>query len=406
MNHEMELLNAVLETGDMPLALNSNVDRVFEVYGDLWGWIKGYYDKYGQLPEKDKVGRTFSDFDFLNTSGSLQYYIDEAHKVSNTLKLKEGIIDIARELDTHGPDAAMKLMGSLSSKLVKETGKVKDTNLVLDYYDRIEKLRDQIQANEEGRGVLGIPTQIEPFDFHYGGFQPGDFVVVIGWTGSMKTWLSRLFAIRAWKVGYRPLVISLEMNKYQEGYRFDTILNQGVNFRNSQLAHGRDIDVDEYANWVTTTFEGKQDFFLVTNEGLDEVDQNMVEAKILQYQPDMVVLDYHGLFDDAKGGRTETEKAKNLSKDFKRLAVKLQVPIIDVAAVTMDDGGHALRPPELNEIAWSKQLSYDADLVLAVYRAPDSQLLNIISRKNRRGDLFAFSLAWDIDRGRIEELYD
>lgn len=404
-NYELEVINAVLDTGDMPLALANNVDTVFEVYKDIWDWVKSYYDKYGQLPDKDKVGKKFVEWEYLNTSGSLQYYLDEAHRISATSKLKEVMVEAAHKLKELGPKAAIDFMVSSSTKLIKDQGRVKDTDLVLDYDERVEKLREQIARNEDGQTVLGIPTGIDPLDFHYGGFQPGDLVVLIGWTGSMKSWLARLFAVRAWQAGYRPLVISLEMNKFQEGYRFDTIVSGGEGFRNSQLSHGRDVDPEEYYKWVKTNFEGKQSFYLVTNEGLDAVDQNMVQAKIEQYNPDLVILDYHGLFDDAHGGGNETERAKNLSKDFKRMAVKYQLPIIDIAAVTMEQNAQATRAPELHEIAWSRQLSYDADLVVTVFRQPGSQILEVAAKKNRRGDLFAFELQWDIDRGVIQPMY-
>jgi replicative DNA helicase len=131
----------------------------------------------------------------------------------------------------------------------------------------------------------------------------------------------------------------------------------------------------------------------------------MVQAKIDQYHPDLVILDYHGLFDDASGAKTETEKAKNLSKAFKRMAVKNNVPIIDVAAVTMADG-HSERPPELEEVAWSKQLAYDADLVLAIHREPSSDVFQVVSRKVRRAHHFGFYLRWNLETGKWAEEWD
>jgi replicative DNA helicase len=131
----------------------------------------------------------------------------------------------------------------------------------------------------------------------------------------------------------------------------------------------------------------------------------MVQAKIDQYQPDMVILDYHGLFDDASGAKSETEKAKNLSKAFKRMAVKNNIAIIDVAAVTMADG-HSERPPELEEVAWSKQLAYDADLVLAIHRDYNSDLFQVVSRKVRRATHFGFYLRWNLETGHWKEEWE
>jgi replicative DNA helicase len=202
------------------------------------------------------------------------------------------------------------------------------------------------------------------------------------------------------------MIISLEMNKKQEGQRLDTLLNNGEGyFTNTDLIKANPSIVGTYEGWAEQTFGGKQPIYLITSEGLETADQNMVQAKIDQYQPDLVILDYHGLFDDATGARNETEKAKNLSKAFKRIAVKNNVPIIDVAAVTMSDG-HGDRPPELEEVAWSKQLAYDADLVLAIHREFNSDLFQVVSRKVRRATHFGFYLRWDLETGKWGEEWD
>ena len=202
------------------------------------------------------------------------------------------------------------------------------------------------------------------------------------------------------------MIISLEMNKQQEGQRLDTLLNNGEgNFTNTDLVKANPLIVDRYGKWGEDTFTGKQPIYLVTSEGLETADQNMVQAKIDQYQPDMVILDYHGLFDDSTGAKNETEKAKNLSKAFKRIAVKNNVPIIDVAAVTMADG-HSERPPELEEVAWSKQLAYDADLVLAIHREYNSDVFQVVSRKVRRATHFGFYLKWNLETGKWNEEWD
>jgi hypothetical protein len=87
------------------------------------------------------------------------------------------------------------------------------------------------------------------------------------------------------------------------------------------------------------------------------------------------------------------------------MAVRNSVPIIDVAAVTMADG-HSERPPELEEVAWSKQLAYDADLVLAIHREYNSDVFQVVSRKVRRATHFAFYLRWNLDTGDWKEEWD
>ena len=61
-------------------------------------------------------------------------------------------------------------------------------------------------------------------------------------------------------------------------------------------------------------------------------------------------------------------------------------------------------PPTIEQVAWSRQLAYNADLAIAVHKHDNSDLIDIVCRKNRNGPLFAGTLNWDIDTGQIDEV--
>jgi replicative DNA helicase len=406
MHYEIDLINAVLDSQDWGKVLELNLQNLFEAHPDIWAYVADYASKYSQLPSKKLVKDNFSEFEFLNTSETpLEYYVDEARNHSLTQNVRNNLHKAIEILKNAGPMATMNFLSSSSNKLMKDAGTLKDTNLSLDYEDRVKNFK---LRSESDTSILGIPSGIRPIDEIYGGWQPGDLAIIMGWTGTKKTWLAILFAINAWKAGYRPLIISLEMNKYQMGYRIDTILNGGEHFTNDELTNAKNLTPEEYMKWAEDTFEGKPPFYLVTAEGLESATQNTVQAKIEQYNPDLVILDYHGLFEDADGSGTETNKVMNLSKAFKRLAIKYNVAIIDLAAVTPKDGGKDVGsgPPELHEIAWSKQLAFDADLVLAIHSVPHSNISQIVSRKVRRCSEFGFYLEWDVNSGVWAEKYE
>lgn len=403
LNFEINLLNAVIDHDDMPTCLENNLQDVFEQHTDIWNFITTYHGKYGQLPTKTIVKEHFKDFEMFKTlDAPLSYYIDEAVKESLSKNVRMNLAKSVDILKESGPMAAMNFLQSSSNKLMRRVGTLKDTNLSEEYLERVQEYTNRF--NSDG-AILGIPSGISPIDEIFGGFQKGDFIVLMGWTGSRKTWLSLLFACNAWRAGYKPLIISLEMNRYQMGYRLDTILNNGERFTNDELTHGRGLQPDDYEKWAEDTFSGTQPFYLVTSDGIDSANQNMVQAKVEQYRPDLLILDYHGLFDDADNSGNEIERAKKLSKAFKRIATKYQLAVIDIAAVTMDKD-HDDRPPKLNEIAWTKQLGYDADLVLSIFSPKDSNISQVIAQKTRRCPLFAFNLDWNLNTGEWKETYD
>ncbi len=403
MNYEVRLLNSIVDTQDYVSAVNGGVENVFLEYRDVWNFIVSHYETHSKVPSKETVKQHHQDFEFISTPEPLAYYIDEAKKESLSYQTR-GIVAKAHGLiNESGPKEALSFLMEETSKLYKFSSNLKDTDLAGEWKDRV---RDLKARSLNPKAIAGIPSGIDVIDKVFGGWQSGDFIVLLGWTGVGKSFIARLFAVNAWKAGYRPLIISLEMNKQQEGQRLDTLLNNGEgHFTNTDLIKANPGIVDGYEKWAQATFEGKHAIHLVTSEGLETADQNMVQAKIDQYHPDMVILDYHSLFDDSSGAKNETEKAKNLSKAFKRIAVRNGIPIIDVAAVTMSDG-HSERPPELEEVAWSKQLAYDADLVLAIHRELSSDLFQVVSRKVRRASHFGFYLRWNLETGKWVEEWD
>ena len=403
MNYEVRLLNSIVDTQDYVSAVNGGVENVFLEYRDVWNFIVSHYETHSKVPSKETVKQHHQDFEFISTPEPLAYYIDEAKKESLSYQTR-GIVAKAHGLiNESGPKEALSFLMEETSRLYKFSSNLKDTDLAGEWRDRV---RDLKARSLNPKAIAGIPSGIDVIDKVFGGWQSGDFIVLLGWTGVGKSFIARLFAVNAWKAGYRPLIISLEMNKQQEGQRLDTLLNNGEgHFTNTDLIKANPGIVDGYEMWALATFEGKHAIHLVTSEGLETADQNMVQAKIDQYHPDMVILDYHSLFDDSSGAKNETEKAKNLSKAFKRIAVKNGIPIIDVAAVTMADG-HSERPPELEEVAWSKQLAYDADLVLAIHRELSSDLFQVVSRKVRRASHFGFYLRWNLETGKWVEEWD
>ena len=186
--------------------------------------------------------------------------------------------------------------------------------------------------------------------------------------------------------------------------RIFTMLGSGI-FRASDLSKG-DINIDDFRNWGNKRFEGKNSFVLISNEGASEVTPATIQGKIDQHKPDLVILDYHQLFNDNKRSNSEVERNRNVSREFKMLAVSNNIPIIDITAATADDISDQDNPPMMSQVAWSKAIEYDADMALAVHRYPQTNIIEIVSRKNRHGHDFNFYLDWDINRGIVKEIYE
>jgi len=112
------------------------------------------------------------------------------------------------------------------------------------------------------------------------------------------------------------------------------------------------------------------------------------------------------VFSDNKRSSGATERNMNVSREFKMLAMTNNIPVIDITAATMDDITDQDAPPMLSQVAWSKAIEYDADMAIAIHKYTDTNMIEVVSRKNRHGMDFNVFLDWEINRGIIKEIYE
>jgi replicative DNA helicase len=404
MNTEAELLSAVCKNKDISTLLADNVDEIFTSHKDIWDSLKSYYYKFKAVPEVGILMERFKDFEPVETKAETGYYLDKLKNEYLTGRLKNIIIQSGSALKE---DAATRVLGDLQSKLSqlsKFTNHVRDVDVT-----DIELAEKHFLAVKERSSIMGgapgILTGFDAIDKAYPtGMAPGHLIVAIGWPGRGKTWFTSYLACKAWEQGFKPMIVSLEMSPENMRDRIYTMMGSGL-FRASDFARG-DVDVDTFKSWGQKRFEKKNGFILVSNEGMGEVNANTIQGKIDQHKPDLVILDYHQLFSDNKRSTGATERNMNVSREFKMLAMTNNIPVIDITAATMDDITDQDAPPMLSQVAWSKAIEYDADMAIAIHKYTDTNMIEVVSRKNRHGQDFNVFLDWDINRGIIKEIYE
>lgn len=404
MNTEAELISAVCKNKDISTLLANNVDDLFTSHRDIWDSLKSYYYKFKSVPEIGVLMERHKDFEAVSTNGATGYYLDKLKNEFLVSRLKNIIIQSGSALKE---DAASRVLADMQSKLAslsKFTNNVRD----LDVTDA-ESAENHFLSVKERSAVMGgspgILTGFEAIDKAYPtGMAPGHLIVAIGWPGRGKTWFTSYLACKAWEQGFKPMIVSLEMSPENMRDRIYTMLGSGL-FRASDLSKG-DINIDDFRSWSKKKFENKNGFILVSNEGTTEVTPATIQGKIDQHKPDLVILDYHQLFNDNKRSQSEVERNRNISREFKLLAVSNNIPVIDITAATADDISDQDEPPMMSQVAWSKAIEYDADMAMAIHRYPGTNMIEVVSRKNRHGHEFDFYLDWDINRGVITPIYE
>ena len=206
-------------------------------------------------------------------------------------------------------------------------------------------------------------------------------------------------AVNIWKQKKRVLVISLEMSPEEYRERVYALVAQGENnISMSDLATGK-VSSDDFKAFADEHLLDANDFIVISNEGRMDVTPAFIQSKIDMYKPQFVLLDYLQLMMDDSRSEGMTPRMMNLSREIKLMAMANNIPIMSISAVTDDEGKKRAGPPKVSQVAWSRGLEYDANMILAVHKHEDTNIIQVVSRKVRNGKPFDFVLEVDFDNG-------
>ena len=402
MREEVEVISAVCKNKDIHVLYENNVDSMLKSCADVWDFVKEYYNETKQIPDKDLLATRFRDFEPVD-SGPTIYHVNRLKETFLDDSLRSAVKKAAQLLQDNQSSNALSSLNSDISSISRLTAKVRDID-VTDVDDALAHFEKTRQAAKNGD--VGIKTGIAAFDICLPmGISKGQLGILLAYPAIGKSWMAMYLAVKAWENGRVPMILSLEMTEQEVRNRIYTIAGNGK-FSHRSISAGR-IDESEFKDWAEKNVSGKQPFKIISNDGGSEVTPNVIRAKIDQYKPDIVFIDYLQLMQDNAGtGQNETVKIKNLSRELKLLAISEQVPIIAIASATPDDASDLESVPQLGQVAWSRQIAYDADWVLAMGRKQNSDALECAFRKNRHGFLGDFIMFADFDKGKFEEIDD
>jgi replicative DNA helicase len=343
------------------------------------------------------VVEKFKDFNPVGEIGNTKYHLEELRTSFLQDSLSGVLMSTAKQLQDNKPNDALNNLIGKTSELKKITADIRDVDAT-DIEDAVAHFKYIKELNEKGN--YGIKTGLAGFDNYLpAGITPGQFGILLAYPAIGKSWLALFMAVQAWKNGRKPLFVSLEMTESEVRNRAYTIMGQGM-WSHRKLSSGI-IDTESFKNWGKTHLERMPSFHIVSNDGLGEVSPSILRGKIDQYNPDIVFVDYIQLMQSNNYTDNEVVKIKNISRELKILAISEQVPIVAIASATPDDATDMYTVPSLGQVAWSRQLAYDADWVLALGRAQGSSILECVFRKNRHGFCGEFMIDIDFDSGRF-----
>ena len=394
-NTESKLLSAVLQDKQVHVLLQANVDNILRTHNDIWKFIRNYSEMNGTVPPTSLVVEKFRDFQPVEGIGATKYHLEELQAEFLTDSLKDVLRTTAADVQAGQGVRALEDIITKTSALKKNTSVIRDID-VIDIEDAVAYYENVKRQNEIGS--IGIKTGLAGFDNYLpAGITPGQLGVFLAYPGIGKSWMALYFAVQAWKQGKSPLIISLEMSETEVRNRVFTIMGEGL-WSHRKLSAGA-VETDDLRRWHSKELAGKPEFHIISNDGGGEVTPSVIRGKIDQYKPDLVIVDYLQLMSPNQKSDNETVRMKNLSRELKLMAISEEMPIIAISSATPDDVNKLDTVPTLGQTAWSRQIAYDADWVLALGRATNSDIIECVFRKNRNGFMGEFLVQADFDKG-------
>ena len=392
---EARVLSAVLKDKQIHVLLQANADNLMATHGDIWEFIRKYTESNSELPPVKLVQEKYPDFNLVQDVGATKHHLEELQAEYLSTSLKEIIRTAASDIQDGHSGGALEELINKTSELKKNTSVIKDIDAT-DLQDAVAYFQN-VQKQKE-LGVLGIKTGLPGFDNYLpSGIMPGQLGVFLAYPGIGKSWLSLYFAVQAWKQGKSPLVISLEMSETEVRNRVFTIMGEGL-WSHRKISNG-EIDIEDLKRWHQGHIKDKPPFRIVSNDTGGDITPSVLRGKMDQYKPDFVIVDYLQLMSPNQKSDNKTVRMKNLSRELKLMAISEEVPIIAISSATPDDVTKLETVPTLGQTAWSRQIAYDADWVMALGRASNSDVMECVFRKNRHGFMGEFMVQVDFDKG-------
>ena len=278
-----------------------------------------------------------------------------------------------------------------------------------DAQNRLE-LWDEAREQRASNKVLGMPTGLKCFDESMLGWKAGELIVLFGSTGVGKSWLIMKFAVEAYNVGKKILLISPELTAEEQGFRFDAVYanKKGVDLSNTEVMSGGG-DRGNYAQWVEGLTNESRFNCIDSSDTGNALTFNDVWRYTSEYKPDLLLIDGLYLLQGSGKDKAGWETLKDGTAYLKALAQQQRIVCIVAHQPNRSAAGRkeVFTPPSLNQIGYGFGIAENANRVISMSRSQDGDDMRLFSVLKMRGgrEIAQYgALRFDVDIGDIEEI--
>jgi len=365
------------------------------LFKEIWQFSVNYMKTHGSGPTDEAITHQFPDYSWdFPAPEPLSYYVEQLKKKHAFNLTLTGIQSAYDNLNKREVDKAVDQLRDALRKIEDATASEADLDWGASAEDRYN---DYLELQNKG-GIDGYRTPFQTLDEATQGWHDGEFILVVARQGVGKTWLTNIMAHKNYRDGLKVIYFTKEMPSKQVARRFDAL---EYNLPYQELRSGK-LNSFREAEWRNKVQEGLPvGQMVIVGEETGGVSQ--VAAKIERHKPDIVFIDGMYLMDDDQRARDNWLKISNISRDMKRLAKRVMIPII--ATVQFNRSADNSKGDASN-IAYG-DIAKDADIILGLFQDEDQRLdkrMTLRVLKQREGSRPEIELDWDMDNMKFAEV--
>ncbi len=266
---------------------------------------------------------------------------------------------------------------------------------------------DAIEArcNRDG-SIHGLPTGFRDIDEVFGGFDPGDLIILAGRPSMGKTAFALNIAEHVAVDLRKPaLVFSLEMGNNQLATRALSSIGSidSRTMRNGQMTQDDWVRMDKALGLLH-----EAPLFIDQSSRLTASQmRSRAKRQARKTGLSIIIIDYLQLMTGG-GGENRHQELSGITKALKAMAKDLQVPVIVLSQLSRAVESRNDKRPMMSDLRESGAIEEDADIIMMMYRddyycahSAYAGMAEVLTRKNRNGPCTDVKLSFEREYSRF-----
>ncbi len=277
--------------------------------------------------------------------------------------ITEAAFDSGKSLQSVLDEAESKIFSISQENLARNFVSMKE--ILAGSFDRL----DEIQRL--GGGMRGVPTGYKDLDNLLAGMQASNLLILAGRPGTGKTAFALNITQHVAVKEKMPIgFFSLEMSSEELGDRL-LVMESGIDSWRLKTGRLQDEDFDKLQEAMGVLADAP--IYIDDTPGMSIMEMR-TKARRLQMEKGLklVVVDYLQLMDAGRRFDNRVQEVSMISQSLKNLARELRVPVIALSQLSRAVEQRGTKKPQLSDLRESGSIEQDADVVMFLYRAEDS----------------------------------